>query len=309
MPRYCAIPPVNQNRTEIGRGFGVGWNRSRTRMDQLHAGFDFKAGGGTPILAPLDGVVAWKATDAQPRGTSGFGNMIALRHDVAIPGLPNPFWTSYNHMRAPSALEVGQTVRKGDLIGYVGNTTNGQFAGMGPHLHFEVRRRNYPSSYDRDTIDPAVLWRGLGYEWTGNRQEAERLVGGVLMPVPSGPSDCPTTLSGLGQFTCLGQVCSCPCHRGMMPGACPYCRARGLADGAAIVQGEKFATAAEKDAYYARFGPSTMGQNVEPPDYSSIDPNAPPVPGSTSGEASGGGGGMAAVVGVALLGALLLLRR
>lgn len=33
----------------------------------------------------------------------------------------------------------------------------------------------------------------------------------------------------LGQFTCLGQVCACPCHRGMMQGPCPYCR-RGLGD-------------------------------------------------------------------------------
>ena len=33
---------------------------------------------------------------------------------------------------------------------------------MGAHLHFELRRLSYPGSYDRDTVDPEVLWRALG---------------------------------------------------------------------------------------------------------------------------------------------------
>jgi murein DD-endopeptidase MepM/ murein hydrolase activator NlpD len=295
MTRYCAIPPVNQHATEIGRGFGVGWNRSRTRMDQLHAGFDFKAGSGTPIIAPIDGVVSWTATDAQPRGTSGFGNMVALRHDVAVPGLPTPFFTSYNHMRAPSALVVGQAVRKGDLIGYVGNTTNGQFRGMGAHLHFEVRRRNYPSSYDRDTIDPAVLWRGLGYEWTDNRQEAERLVGGRLLAVRGGASDCDGAvaglagLAGMGTFTCLGGP-SCPC---------PMCAYRRGTLGA-VAPGYK--DPVEKQGAYNKYGTSTVGQDVDPPDYASKQ-----TPQGGEGGTSGGGAGLA-IVGAAALFAVYALR-
>lgn len=294
--RYCAITPVNQHSTEIGRGFGVGWNRSHTSMDQLHAGFDFAAAAGTPIVAPFDGVVSWKATDAAPRGTSGFGNMIALRHDMTVPGLPSPFFTSYNHMRDPSALVVGQTVRKGDLIGYVGNTTNNQFRGMGAHLHFEVRRRNYPSSYDRDTIDPAVLWRGLGYEWTGNRQEAERLVGGRLLAVRGGPSDCDGPLSGLagmGTFTCLGgPYCPCP--------MCAYRRGElGF-----VPAGYK--DPVEKTGVYDKFGPSAAGAPVDPPDYAAQPDSGSSKSGASSSSSSSGAG--LAVVGAAALFAVYALR-
>ena len=294
MTRYCAIPPVNPNNTEIGRGFGLGPGR-RGGETRLHAGFDFKAGLGTPIVAPIDGVVSHKATEAQPRATTGYGNVIVLQHDIALPGLPNPFFTSYSHMRDPSALVVGQRVRKGDLIGYVGNTTNGQFANMGPHLHFEVRRRNYPSSYDRSTIDPLVLWRALGYDISEPTTGASQIFNARLLPLRGGPSDCSPTLRGLGQFNCLG-VYGCPC---------PYCRARGGLADPAIVQHERFATTAEKDAYYSRYGTSTVGPDVDPPDYSSLDPINR---GDDAGEASGSSTGLL-IAGAAVLAAVFLLRR
>jgi hypothetical protein len=266
MPGVCASPPVNPSRTEIGRGFGIGPGRT-SPTPRLHAGFDFKAGEGTPVIVPLKGTVAYKATEDRPRGTTGFGNMVALRHDIDVPGLPNPFWTSYNHLRDPSPLEVGQEVEKGTLVGFVGKTTNGQFSGMGPHLHFEVRRRNYPSSYDRDTIDPAVLWQGLGYEWVGSDQEGERRVGGRLVAITGGPSDCPLPplppgVAGLGQFTCLGQaLCGCPCHHEALPGPCPYCPYRRMFPrGLGQIPND----------IYEQHGESTPGPDVEPPDYGSL---------------------------------------
>jgi hypothetical protein len=194
MTFYCAIPPLDQAATRIGRGYGLGYNRERTRMDQMHAGFDFVADSGTPVVAPIPGTVATKSDDTGPgyqRRFRGYGNSLVLEHRFAVPGLPNPFFTLYAHLRDPVRLEVGQRVNTSDLLGIVGNTTNGQFSGMGPHLHSEVRRAPVVAyGSRRDTFDPAVLWDGLGFAWIDNHREAERLVGGQLLLREGGPSDC-----------------------------------------------------------------------------------------------------------------------
>lgn len=162
----------------IGRGFGLGWNRSRTRQDQLHGGQDFVASEGTLVKAPLGGTVEAIGSDRGPniswtqatqgaqgvvRGMSGYGNFVVLRHDnMNIPGLPRTFWTSYNHLSRVS-VRAGQTVQAGTPLGFSGRTNNGRFRGMGAHLHVELRIRPFfMGSYDRDTVDPQILWNGLG---------------------------------------------------------------------------------------------------------------------------------------------------
>ncbi|NJN63566.1 MAG: M23 family metallopeptidase [Acidobacteria bacterium] len=194
MTVYCAIPPLDQAATRIGRGYGLGYNRARTRMDQMHAGFDLVADAGTPVVAPIPGTVATKSDDTGPgyqRRFRGYGNSLVLEHRFSVPGIPNPFYTLYAHLQRPVTLEVGQRVSTGDLLGYVGQTTNGQFAGMGPHLHTEVRRAPVVSyGSRRDTFDPAILWDGLGFAWIDNHREAERLVGGQLL-LREGPLGLP----------------------------------------------------------------------------------------------------------------------
>jgi murein DD-endopeptidase MepM/ murein hydrolase activator NlpD len=142
----------------------------------------------------------------------GYGNSLVLQHDFQLPApgvlpsrrnpppLPSSFWTSYNHLRERPALNPGDRVTIGQVIGYVGNTTNGQFAGMGAHLHFEVRKRAFPGSYNTDTVDPNVLWYSLGFTNPGARMEVQRTVGGDIVATPGGPSSCApsaTTLSGM----------------------------------------------------------------------------------------------------------------
>jgi murein DD-endopeptidase MepM/ murein hydrolase activator NlpD len=90
----------------------------------LHAGVDFAAPPGTPILAAGTGKVAM----AGPNG--GYGLYVKLQHtsDVA---------TAYGHMsRIGPGIKPGVTVRQGQVIGFVGST------GMstGPHLHYEFHR-------------------------------------------------------------------------------------------------------------------------------------------------------------------------
>jgi len=88
---------------------------------KTHTGIDIGAGYGTAILAAADGVVTTAAYNA-----GGYGNYIIIDHG-------NGNMTLYAHMSQMSA-SVGQTVKQGQTIGFVGSTG----LSTGPHLHFEV---------------------------------------------------------------------------------------------------------------------------------------------------------------------------
>lgn len=87
-----------------------------------HAGMDFKAGYGTPIVAVTDGVVASAGR------AGGCGNAVKLAHAAGLA-------TRYCHM-SRIAVYGGQPVRRGQVIGYVGSTG----LSTGPHLHYEMYR-------------------------------------------------------------------------------------------------------------------------------------------------------------------------
>lgn len=226
---YCAVTPIPGG--QIGRGFGRGYNRARTATNQLHGGQDFVATAGTPVLAPLPGRVVFVTMDTGPRitaeaakqgrsgqvrGMGGYGNAVVVQHDFQLPApgvlpsrqnpppLPSSFWTSYNHLQAPPSLRPGDRVTIGQQLGLVGNTTNGSFAGMGAHLHFEVRKRAFPGSYNRDTVDPNVLWYALGFTNPGARMEVQRTVGGDIVATPGGPSSCAPAQTTLADYAFAG---------------------------------------------------------------------------------------------------------
>ncbi len=89
---------------------------------RMHKGLDFRAGHGTPILAAADG----RVTRAGWAG--GYGRQVRLNHDGGL-------GTSYSHMSRIS-VKPGQSVRRGQVIGYVGSTG----LSTGPHLHYEMYR-------------------------------------------------------------------------------------------------------------------------------------------------------------------------
>ena len=89
---------------------------------RMHAGVDFKARHGTPIVAVTDG----RVTGAGRMG--GCGNAVRLRHGNGID-------TRYCHM-SRIAVRGGQSVKRGQVIGYVGSTG----LSTGPHLHYEMYR-------------------------------------------------------------------------------------------------------------------------------------------------------------------------
>ena len=93
---------------------------------EFHQGIDIAADMGTPIVATADGVV----TAAGWNG--GYGNMVDVDHGGGIV-------TRYGHAFAV-AVTVGQQVRRGEVIAYVGSTGRS----TGPHVHYEVRVDGQP---------------------------------------------------------------------------------------------------------------------------------------------------------------------
>lgn len=129
-----AIQPVsNKLLTRIASGFG-------TRIDpvykvaKFHAGLDFAAPQGTPIYATADGRVSEADFNA-----GGYGNHVVINHGFG-------YETLYGHMYRIKA-RVGQMVKRGEVIGYVGNTGKS----TGPHCHYEVHKNGQP-------IDPVYFF-------------------------------------------------------------------------------------------------------------------------------------------------------
>ena len=91
-----------------------------------HNGIDIPAPHGTPIYATADGIVG----RAQRLG--GYGNYVEVEHGNAIQ-------TRYGHMSS-YVVVPGQSVKKGDILGYVGSTGRS----TGNHLHYEVRIEGAP---------------------------------------------------------------------------------------------------------------------------------------------------------------------
>jgi len=91
-----------------------------------HEGIDITAAYGTRIIAPAEGRVI------QVGWSNGYGFMVVLDHGHGLE-------TRYAHM-SHTAAQVGQVVKRGDLLGYVGSTG----LSTGPHLHYEVRVNGRP---------------------------------------------------------------------------------------------------------------------------------------------------------------------
>jgi murein DD-endopeptidase MepM/ murein hydrolase activator NlpD len=129
-----AIQPVsNKDLERIASGFGY-------RIDpiyktiKLHAGLDFAAPIGTPIYATADGVVKVAGFS-----DGGYGNHVIINHGYG-------YETLYGHMVRVKA-RVGQHVKRGEVIGYVGSTGKS----TGPHCHYEVHKNG-------QKIDPVYFF-------------------------------------------------------------------------------------------------------------------------------------------------------
>jgi hypothetical protein len=102
-----------------------------TGAPHMHTGIDISTyRSGDPIVATADGQVAYVGYEP-----SGFGNYIIIRHQ-------HGFYTRYAHLLS-FRVEIGQQIKQGETIGYIGNTGRS----TGPHLHYEVH-------IGSDVVDP-----------------------------------------------------------------------------------------------------------------------------------------------------------
>ena len=128
-----AIQPVsNKQLTRIASGFGMRIHPIYG-IAKMHNGLDFTAPQGTPIYATGDGTVTTAGA-----GT-GTGNHVIINHGYG-------YETVYMHMVRVKARD-GQRVKRGEVIGWVGNTG----ASTGPHCHYEVHINGTP-------VDPVYFF-------------------------------------------------------------------------------------------------------------------------------------------------------
>lgn len=119
-----AIQPIaNNDLKRLASGFGKRFHPI-LHVAKFHEGIDFTAEIGTPIYATADGIVEKAGVQ------SGYGNTVVIDHQ-------NGYKTLFAH-QSKIKVKQGQTVKRGEVIGFVGNTG----LSSGPHLHYEVMKNN-----------------------------------------------------------------------------------------------------------------------------------------------------------------------
>ena len=145
-----AIQPIsNKDLKRTASGWG---NRFHPiyKVPLFHYGMDFTAPIGTPIYATGDGVVTNVSGSARSR--VGFGLEVRIDHGY-------DYETLYAHLDRFN-VKRGQSVKRGEIIGYVGNTG----LSIAPHLHYEVHKNGNP-------VDPAFF-----YHLDLSHEEFERMI-------------------------------------------------------------------------------------------------------------------------------------
>jgi murein DD-endopeptidase MepM/ murein hydrolase activator NlpD len=129
LPLYMPLNDV----VRMTSGYGIRRDPFRHTI-AMHAGVDFKSGINSPVYATADGkvnIAGWEGA---------YGRMVEIIHDNGVA-------TRYAHLSAIT-VAVGDKVRRGDLVGKLGNTGRS----TGPHLHYETRVKGR-------AVDPVRFWQ------------------------------------------------------------------------------------------------------------------------------------------------------
>jgi septal ring factor EnvC (AmiA/AmiB activator) len=121
--QLASTPSILPTRGWISSGFGYRISPF-TGTVQMHQGIDISNSIGTVIVAPADGLVVKVGREY------GYGKVVVINHGYGIS-------TRYGHLHK-AHVKIGQDVKRGLLIGEVGNTGRS----TGPHLHYEVMVNN-----------------------------------------------------------------------------------------------------------------------------------------------------------------------
>jgi murein DD-endopeptidase MepM/ murein hydrolase activator NlpD len=129
LPLYMPLSDV----VRMTSGYGIRRDPFRHTI-AMHAGVDFKSGINSPVYATADGkvnIAGWEGA---------YGRMVEIIHDNGVA-------TRYAHLSAIT-VAVGDKVRRGDMVGKLGNTGRS----TGPHLHYETRVKGR-------AVDPVRFWQ------------------------------------------------------------------------------------------------------------------------------------------------------
>jgi murein DD-endopeptidase MepM/ murein hydrolase activator NlpD len=131
---FIATPKGLPVEGEISSHFG---NRENPRngANQFHTGIDISAASGSSVKATADGIVSFAGWNG------GSGNLVVLEHG-------HGYSTFYAHNKM-IIIKVGQKVKRGEVISYVGSTGYS----TGPHVHYEIWREGRP-------VDPGNFKNG-----------------------------------------------------------------------------------------------------------------------------------------------------
>lgn len=130
--------PLGQ-KFSISSGYGKRTHPVTKKVGAMHEGIDISAVSGTPVLAPLDGVVLRSVNIG-----GNCGGFVKLSH--------GNLQTKFCHLREMKVMN-GQRVKKGDVIAYSGGGENDPHPGRstGSHLHYEILNKK------GNPIDPLLF--------------------------------------------------------------------------------------------------------------------------------------------------------
>lgn len=134
-----AIVPIAKGTERLMSGFGYRIHPIYKTL-RMHTGVDFTAPTGTPIYATGNGIV-----QVAERNSHGYGRMVTIDHGYG-------YETLYAHL-SQIKVKPGQEVKRGEIIGLVGNTG----ISTAPHLHYEVVRNGRkvnPINYFYNDLTP-----------------------------------------------------------------------------------------------------------------------------------------------------------
>ncbi|MBS0011916.1 MAG: M23 family metallopeptidase [Bacteroidales bacterium] len=138
IPAIMPLSNKDLTRTASGWGYRI---HPIYKIRKFHFGMDFTAPTGTEIYATGDGEVASIRSSKR-----GLGNHIIVDHGFG-------YQTVYAHLNRFNNLRVGQKVKRGDVIGFVGSTG----LSTAPHLHYEVHlngKKVDPANYYFNDLSP-----------------------------------------------------------------------------------------------------------------------------------------------------------
>lgn len=144
-PETVAIPVVGVDKKDLRSDYG-----DRRSGGRSHSAIDIRAERGTPVVAAVDGTI-------RKLYRSKAGGVTIYQYDA------RQQWVYYYaHLdRYAEGLKEGAVVKRGELIGYVGDTGNAVAAG--PHLHFSIERLPPTLEYWKGSpVDPYPILRDRG---------------------------------------------------------------------------------------------------------------------------------------------------